>query len=47
MAGGSSNGVRLLDVNAKEQAAMLAMPDVTDKQRKERFVLSVAYSPGV
>ncbi|KAL4857036.1 WD repeat-containing protein VIP3 [Chlorella vulgaris] len=45
VAGGSSNGVRLLDVNAKEQAATLAMPDVTDKQRKERFVLSVAYSP--
>lgn len=47
VAGGSSNSVRVLDVAAKEQAAQLAMPESADKQRKEKFVLSVAYSPGV
>ncbi|EFN53663.1 hypothetical protein CHLNCDRAFT_36331 [Chlorella variabilis] len=45
VAGGSSNSVRVLDVAAKEQAAQLAMPESADKQRKEKFVLSVAYSP--
>lgn len=45
VAGGSSNSVRLLDVHGKAQAASLAMPEGRDKQRRERFVLSVAYSP--
>lgn len=28
------------------QVAKLDMPEVPDKQRREKFVLSVAYSPG-
>ena len=32
--------------NAFLQAAKLDMPEAADKQRREKFVLSVAYSPG-
>lgn len=46
MAGGTANAVRLLDVGAKAEAATLGMPEAADKQRREKFVLSVAYSPG-
>ncbi|PRW33530.1 WD repeat-containing 61 [Chlorella sorokiniana] len=45
VAGGSSNSVRILDVNAKAEAVKLDMPEAPDKQRREKFVLSVAYSP--
>ncbi|KAL4419861.1 hypothetical protein ABPG75_006959 [Micractinium tetrahymenae] len=45
VAGGTANGVRLLDVGAKAEAATLDMPQAADKQRREKFVLSVAYSP--
>lgn len=46
VAGGSGDSLRLLDVGAKEQTATLAMPQSAEKQRREKFVLSVAYSPG-
>ncbi len=46
VAGGTANAVRLLDVGAKAEAATLGMPEAADKQRREKFVLSVAYSPG-
>lgn len=45
VAGGTANAVRLLDVGAKGEAATLGMPEAADKQRREKFVLSVAYSP--
>ncbi|PSC74984.1 WD repeat-containing 61 [Micractinium conductrix] len=45
VAGGSANCVRLLDVTAQGEAAVLAMPEPTERQRREKFVLSVAYSP--
>lgn len=45
VAGGSSNTVRIIDVAASKELTTLAMPAGDEKQRKERFVLSVAYSP--
>jgi len=46
VAGGTANTVRLMDVGAKAEAGTLAMPEEPEKQRREKFVLSVAYSPG-
>ncbi len=33
-------------IQTPKQAAKLDMPEAADKQRREKFVLSVAYSPG-
>lgn len=45
VAGGTANAVRLLDIEGKAEAAVLSMPEPAERQRREKFVLSVAYSP--
>ncbi|GAB4815773.1 hypothetical protein N2152v2_002819 [Parachlorella kessleri] len=46
VAGGSANVVRLVEVGEEpKELTTLPMPSGDEKQRKERFVLSVAYSP--
>ena len=47
VAGGSSNRVKIWDVAqaVQKEVATIEMPVPEEKQRKERFTLSVAYSP--